>query len=60
MNRNLLSQILIFSLFWLFAISIIDIRDFGALHHQDHISAQFANQKAISLAVNAANNLATA
>lgn len=37
--------------------SIIDIREFGALSHQDHLSAQFVNQKAISLAINKANNL---
>ena len=39
--------------------SIFDIGQFGAIPHQDHISAQFANQQAFLKAVNAANSTDT-
>lgn len=38
---------------------IYDILQFGALSHQDHLSAQFANQKAFLEAVAKANSTDT-
>lgn len=39
-----------------YVMPIYDILQFGALSHQDHLSAQFANQKAFLEAVAKANS----
>ena len=41
------------------AEAIFDIKQFGAIPSQDHLSAQWANQKAIMLAIEQANSTQT-